>query len=56
MNVKDKVYIINDVDQRERVITGVLIRPSDMIYCVGCGTEESWHYDFELSTDKSFKL
>lgn len=47
------VYIITDDDQRPRIITGIVLRPSNsVIYTVAHGTSESSHYAMELSAER----
>lgn len=51
-NFGDHVYLVTDVDQKERIVTGICIRPGGCIsYEVTCGMESRWHYDFEISTE-----
>lgn len=48
-----EVYLKTDVDQKIRLVTGLLVRPNgSMSYELSCGTECRWHYDFEISTVK----
>jgi hypothetical protein len=50
---EQQVYLKTDVDQKLRIVTGLLIRPNGLIsYELSCGTECRWHYDFEISTEK----
>lgn len=52
-NYEQQVYLKTDVDQKLRIVTGLLIRPNGLIsYELSCGTECRWHYDFEISTEK----
>lgn len=49
-----EVYLKTDIDQRVRIITGMLLRPNGLIsYELSCGTDTRWHYDFEISTEKN---
>jgi hypothetical protein len=47
------VFIKNDLDQNELVVTGFVVRPSNsIIYIVSdCGQETNF-YDFELTAEK----
>ena len=48
------VYIKTDPDQMERIITEVKLKPNGTImYEVSCDTISSFHYDFELSTERN---
>ena len=42
-------FLRTDIDQRERLVTGVLIRPGGVMYELSYGSENSYHYDFEIS-------
>ncbi len=46
------VYLITDKDQDERLVTGITVRPRELLYQVSCGTSETECYDFELSKEK----
>ncbi len=48
-NIGDIVYLKTDNDQNERLVTGFHIRQNSTSYILTCGTEESYHYDFEIS-------
>ena len=52
-NIVDKVYLETDSDQNERVVTGLYIRQTSITYGLSCGTNESWHYDFEIIVQKN---
>jgi len=47
------VYLITDSQQLKRIVTGIIIRANDVImYELSCGTDSSWHHEFELSAEK----
>ena len=47
------VFLITDVDQSPRQITSVAFRTGGtVVYCLVCGTTETWHYESELSSDR----
>jgi len=51
------VYLKTDSDQYQRIVTGILIRPSGAIqYELSCGSSASWHYDFEINVTKDVLL
>lgn len=52
-NIGDKVYLETDAEQNERVVTGLYIRQTSITYGLSCGTNESWHYDFEITVEKN---
>ena len=47
------VYLKTDTEQRERIVTGFCIRPTGQSYELIQGNVGSWHYDFEISTEKN---
>lgn len=50
--IGDVVYLRTDPDQKARVVTGMMVRPTAIIYYLACGTGESTHYDIEITTDR----
>ena len=50
--IGDRVFLITDVHQDERIVTGIFIGPNDITYNLNCGNSESYHYDFEISNDR----
>lgn len=47
--ITDQVFLVTDPDQEPRIVTGILIKPNDLImyeltYC----EEVSYHYGFEI--------
>jgi len=53
-NISDIVYLKTDVDQKERIVTGILIQPQGIEYRVCCGADITYHFDFEITTDKAY--
>jgi hypothetical protein len=49
--IGDTVYLKTDKDQCKRMVTGICIRPQGITYALVCGTNESWHYEFEITSD-----
>lgn len=52
-NIGDFVYIITDEDNIRGIITALSVMPNGITYRVSRGVEESYHYDFELSEEKT---
>lgn len=52
--LQEIVFLITDIDQHQRVVTGIQINPNSLLYRLACGTNETWHYDFEIASDKKF--
>lgn len=51
-NLKQTVYLKTDTDQKPRIVTGILVKPSDLLYELSCGADNSNHFDFEISKEK----
>ena len=49
--IGDSVFLITDTEQKKRMVTGYYIRSQSITYLLSCGTEESSHYDFEITED-----
>lgn len=45
----DIVFLLTDPEQYERIITGILHRPDGIKYYISHSTEETIHYDIEIS-------
>jgi len=52
--LKQVVFLITDNDQYQRIITGIQISQNNLLYRLACGTSESWHFEYELATDKTY--
>lgn len=51
-SIGQTVYLRTDADQLERLVTGINIRPNGISYALTNGTNESYHYDFEITFDR----
>lgn len=51
-NIGEIIYLKTDPTQSERFVTGIDIRETGITYRLMSGTEESWHYAFEMTTEK----
>ena len=50
--VGDTVYLKTDKEQKARLVTGILVKSSNYLnYELSCGSESSWHVDFEISAE-----
>lgn len=54
--IGDVVFLITDVDQCQRIITGVLFRPNGVVYYVGFGSTETVHYEMEIAPNKNYSI
>lgn len=54
--IGDIVYLRTDEEQKQRIITGITIRPGFLIYHVSHCNFEGGHYDFEITKDKNYLL
>lgn len=52
----DEVYLKTDVEQRKGLVTGIMIRLGVVLYYVSIGTNESAHYEIELSKEKDYTI
>jgi hypothetical protein len=49
------VYLKTDPEQNPMMVTGILIRPSNVIlYMLALGSNESSHFECEVSKDKNY--
>lgn len=55
-NIEDIVFLITDIDQKPRIVTGLIIRKNSIIYYLTCGTDETSHYDYEIVKEKNYLL
>lgn len=46
------VYLKTDVEQKPRIVTGITIRETGIVYELSSGTDAYNHYGFELSSTK----
>lgn len=49
--IGDEVYLKTDFDQLLRIVTGIIVRPSCVVYELSQGSANSEHYDFEISRE-----
>lgn len=46
------VYLVTDEEQKRRMITGVKFNLNGIVYTLQHGTNESYHYEPEISRDE----
>lgn len=46
--IKDLIVLKTDPDKLPRMITGIIVRPSGLIYEVSLGDYTTPHFDFEM--------
>lgn len=51
-SIGETVYLITDLEQLPRIVTGIIIRPSDHMYLLSSGIEETRHYEIEITKQK----
>lgn len=51
-DIGDSVYLKTDLEQCERLVTGINIRQNGISYALSHLTNESYHYDFEISKER----
>ncbi|MFL5811498.1 MAG: hypothetical protein ACJ749_18380 [Flavisolibacter sp.] len=52
-DIEDWVYLVHDPEQVERMITEIRVTKTSHVYTLMCGTEESDHFDFEITNVKN---
>lgn len=52
--IGDIVYLKTDPEQVERQVFAYIVYRSEIIYKVTMGTTVSEHYDFELTSEKTY--
>ena len=52
--IGDTVYLKTDPDQSPRLVTGYWVRPHATLYTLAYKDGDSTHFDFEISTTKTF--
>jgi len=50
--LEQAVYLKTDPDQRQRIITRIIVSSGGVSYELYCGNCGSWPYDFEITTEK----
>jgi hypothetical protein len=45
------VFLKTDIEQSERIITGINIRENSITYALSQSINESWHYSFEITRE-----
>lgn len=50
------VFLATDENQKARIITGIIVRPSGIIYYLTCGSEETTHYEIEFELEKNYSI
>lgn len=53
--IEEIVYLKTDSELSPRMVTGYKVTKHDVTYGLTCGTQVTWHYDFEI-TRKPQKL
>ncbi len=48
-NIGDYVYLKTDIDQYKRLVTGYTVRIDGILYLLSLGSEETDHYELEIS-------
>lgn len=47
------VYLKTDPDHLVRVVCRFTVAPTGITYALNCGSHESFHFDFEITEDKT---
>lgn len=52
-NIGQIVYLLTDREQCERIITCIqIVSMNNISYQLSCGIAASWHYDYEIISNK----
>lgn len=51
-DIGDSVYLKTDPEQAERLVTGISVRQNGITYAISHLTNETWHYDFEITKER----
>lgn len=54
--IEEVVFLITDTEQVQRLVTGIQISKSGIIYRLAQGTTDSWHYDYEIARNKNYSV
>jgi hypothetical protein len=46
------VYLITDVEQLPRMVTGITLRPNTILYSLSLSVNETTHYEMEISSER----
>ena len=49
--IGDICFLKTDTEQSIRIVSGILIRQNCTLYYLCCSTQETLHYDFEISEE-----
>lgn len=55
-NIGETVYLKTDKEQLERIVTGVAMFNTGVLYKLAQSVTEYWHYEFEISIEKNILI
>lgn len=55
-DIGDTVYLKTDPEQLPRIVTAIEITPNEITYRLMQGENNSYHYGFEITAQKSYSL
>jgi hypothetical protein len=47
-----KVFLVTDSDQLERMVTVIGVRPQQLTYTLACGSESTEHFEEEIADER----
>ena len=50
--IGETVYLKTDIEQHQRIVTGINISENSTLFRIMFVTTESWHYGFELTKER----
>lgn len=54
--IGQEVYFRTDPQQQPNLITGIMIKQDGILYEVSFVNQSSWHYSFELSSERNILM
>lgn len=51
--IEQVVFLITDSEQESRIVTGIQISKTGLLYRLACGISDSWHFEYEIATTKN---
>ena len=55
-NIGETVYLVTDVDQKPRIVTGINVTVTGIRYNLVNGVTDTYHYELEMSAEKNILI
>lgn len=53
-NIGQVVYLLTDEDQKERIITAIMLEGANTAYRLNFAGTQTWHFDFEMTESRDY--